>query len=89
MTVPTPVPAGPGPGTHHETSQADPSDAILAPALAALAVGDYRGAADRLQEVVSAAPDLARAHEMLGGLALGVLDDYPRALKHVEISYRL
>jgi len=26
---------------------------------------------------------------MLGGLCLGVLDDYPRALRHLEISYRL
>jgi len=26
---------------------------------------------------------------MLGGLCLGVLDDYPRALRHFEISYRL
>jgi DNA-binding CsgD family transcriptional regulator/tetratricopeptide (TPR) repeat protein len=26
---------------------------------------------------------------MLGGLSLGVLDDYPRARRHLEISYRL
>src|SRR3977135_668344 len=26
---------------------------------------------------------------MLGGLSLGALDDYPRALRHFEISYRL
>jgi rhodanese-related sulfurtransferase len=57
--------------------------------LAALTVGDFRGAAAALEEVVSSAPDLALAHEMLGGLSLGALDDYPRALHHFEISYRL
>jgi len=66
-----------------------PTSALLAPALAALTLGDFRGAATALEEVVSAAPDLAAAHEMLGGLSLGVLDDYPRALQHLEISYRL
>lgn len=76
MAVPRPVPA-------------DTPDAILAPAMAALAMRDYRSAAKMLDEVVSARPDLARAHEMLGGLAVGVLDDYPRALRHLEISYRL
>src|SRR5258708_1128910 len=89
MTVPLRVPAGTGPGPHPEASPADPPDAILGPAMAALAMGDYRGAANTLDEVVSAKPGLARAHEMLGGIALGVLDDYPRALKHLEISYRL
>jgi DNA-binding CsgD family transcriptional regulator len=52
-------------------------------------MGDFRGAAMALEEAVSATPDLAIAHEMLGGLSLGVLDDYPRALQHLEISYRL
>jgi len=89
MALPTPIPAVPGPGTHTQKSPTETPDAILAPALAALAVGDFRGAARMLDEVVSAAPDLALAHEMLGGLALGVLDDYPRALRHLEISYRL
>ncbi|HLQ17219.1 MAG TPA: LuxR C-terminal-related transcriptional regulator [Candidatus Eisenbacteria bacterium] len=89
MTVPLRVPAGTGPGSHPEAPPADPPDAILGPAMAALAMGDYRGAANMLDEVVSAKPDLARAHEMLGGIALGVLDDYPRAFRHLEISYRL
>jgi DNA-binding CsgD family transcriptional regulator/tetratricopeptide (TPR) repeat protein len=66
-----------------------PAPALLSPAFAAFSIGDFRGAARALEEVVSAAPDLALAHEMLGGLSLGVLDDYPRALRHLEISYRL
>src|SRR5260370_18453653 len=57
--------------------------------MAALAMGDHRGPADTRDELVSEKPDLAGADEMLGGIALGVLDDYPRALKHLEISYRL
>ncbi len=89
MALPTPIPAVPGSGTHPQTSPTETPDAILAPALAALAVGDFHGAAKMLGEVVSAVPDLALAHEMLGGLALGVLDDYTRALRHLEISYRL
>jgi DNA-binding CsgD family transcriptional regulator/tetratricopeptide (TPR) repeat protein len=66
-----------------------PTSALLAPALAALTLGDFRGAATALEEALSADPDLATAHEMLGGLSLGVLDDYPRALQHLETSYRL
>jgi DNA-binding CsgD family transcriptional regulator len=66
-----------------------PAQALLSPAYAAFAIGDFRGAATALEEVVSAVPDLALAHEMLGGLSLGVLDDYPRALRHLEVSYRL
>jgi tetratricopeptide (TPR) repeat protein len=65
------------------------ADTPLAPAFAALAQGDFRGAAEALEEAVSAAPDLAQAHEMLGGLSLGALDDYPRAARHLEVSYRL
>lgn len=66
-----------------------PVQALLSPAFAALSIGDFRGAATALEQAVSTAPDLASAHEMLGGLSLGVLDDYPRALRHLEISYRL
>jgi hypothetical protein len=65
-----------------------PTQALLAPAFAALTLGDFRGAATALELAVSADPGLAVAHEMLGGLSLGVLDDYPRALQHFEISYR-
>jgi len=89
MTVLRRIPARPGPGLPPETSPTDAPDSSLAPALAALALGDYRAAAERLDEVIAATPDLAHAQEMLGGLALGVLDDYPRALRHLEISYRL
>jgi len=39
--------------------------------------------------VVSTAPDLAPAHELLGVLFFGALDDYPRARHHLERSYRL
>jgi DNA-binding CsgD family transcriptional regulator/tetratricopeptide (TPR) repeat protein len=77
------------PGTHPEAPALGPSDALLAPVFVALAMGDFRGAASALEEVVSVAPDQARAHEMLGGLSLGVLDDYPRARRHIEVSYRL
>jgi DNA-binding CsgD family transcriptional regulator/tetratricopeptide (TPR) repeat protein len=88
MTTPGPTRAD-GTEANREIEQIAPHDARLAPAFAAFAVGDYRGAAEALEQIVSAAPDLAVAHEMLGGLSLGVLDDYPRALRHLEISYRL
>jgi hypothetical protein len=48
--------------------------------MAAIAAGDYQGAAGT---------DLAPAHELLGGLSLGALDDYERARRHLERSYRL
>jgi DNA-binding NarL/FixJ family response regulator len=90
LTVPGPTPAGQGTGTHPRSNcRIETHDALLAPAFAALAAGDFRGAARALEEVVSAAPDLAPAHEMLGGLSLGALDDYPRALRHLQVSYRL
>ncbi len=57
--------------------------------MAAIAAGDYQGAATALDEAVAAAPDLAPAHELLGGLSLGALDDYERARRHLERSYRL
>jgi DNA-binding CsgD family transcriptional regulator/tetratricopeptide (TPR) repeat protein len=69
--------------------QIEPPDPLLAPAFAAIGIGDYRGAAKALRQIVSIAPNLALAHEMLGGISLGVLDDYPQALRHLEISYRL
>jgi DNA-binding CsgD family transcriptional regulator len=89
MTAARPTPANEETGTHRRAALSMPPDTLLAPALAALGLGDFRGAATALEEVVSVAPDLAMAHEMLGGLSLGVLDDYPRALRHFEISYRL
>jgi DNA-binding CsgD family transcriptional regulator/Tfp pilus assembly protein PilF len=66
-----------------------PLDQLLAPAFAAITAGDFLRAAKALEEVVAAAPDLAQAQEMLGGLRLGALDDYPRAARHLEIAYRL
>ncbi len=64
-------------------------EALLEPAIAALAAGDVHGAATALEDAVAAAPDLAAAHELLGGLAFGALDDYPRARRHLETSHRL
>lgn len=64
-------------------------DARLEPANAAIAAYDFGGAAAILQELVSTTPDLCAAHELLGGLSLGALDDYPRARHHLEIAYRL
>lgn len=89
MTTPDPKPATKETGTAPGALPIGPSDALLAPAFAALAAGDFSGAAEALEEVVSAAPDLAQAHEMLGGLSLGALDDYPRAVRHLQVSYRL
>jgi DNA-binding CsgD family transcriptional regulator len=64
-------------------------DARLEPAYAAVAACDFRGAVASLEELVTAAPDLAAARELLGGLCLGALDDYPRARHHLEVAYRL
>jgi DNA-binding CsgD family transcriptional regulator len=89
MTAARPTPANEGSGPDPGASPSEPPDTLLVPVFAALGKGDFRGAAKALEEAVSAAPDLALAHEMLGGLSLGVLDDYPRALRHLEISYRL
>jgi DNA-binding CsgD family transcriptional regulator/tetratricopeptide (TPR) repeat protein len=71
------------------TSPTEPPDALVAPALAAIASGNFTGAVQSLEQTISVSPRLASAHEMLGRLSLGVLDDYPRALRHIEISYRL
>ena len=89
MTAARPTPANEGKRPHREAPPSMSPDTLLAPGLAALGIGDFRGAATALDEVVSVAPDLALAHEMLGSLSLGALDDYPRALRHFEISYRL
>ena len=50
--------------------------------------GTPKGAKLCLQ-AVSTAPDLAPAHELLGVLFFGALDDYSRARHHLERSYRL
>ncbi len=89
MTTARRTPPDEGTGTHPDAPPDVSPDKLLVPVLAALGVGDFRGAANALEKVVTAAPKLALAHEMLGGLSLGVLDDYPRALRHLEISYRL
>ena len=38
---------------------------------------------------ITAAPDLASAHQVLGGLSCGALDDYARARRHLEVAYRI
>jgi len=76
-------------GTQPGALPTEPSSPLLGAAFAALAVSDFASAAKALEDAVSAEPDLAQAHEMLGGLSLGVLDDYPQARRHLEISYRL
>jgi DNA-binding CsgD family transcriptional regulator/Tfp pilus assembly protein PilF len=89
MTVTGTTSADEGIGANRDASLIATPNQALAPALAALAIGDFRGAAKVLEEVVTVAPDLALAHEMLGGLSLGVLDDYPQARRHFETAYRL
>jgi DNA-binding CsgD family transcriptional regulator/Tfp pilus assembly protein PilF len=64
-------------------------EARIGPAQARLAAGDVQGAVAALEDVVAAAPELAEAHALLGGLYFGALDDYPRARRHLEIAYRL
>ena len=76
-------------GIVREGAPAPPPDALLEPALAAIAAGNFRGAATAVEEAISAAPDLASAHELLGGLSFGALDDYARARRHLEVSYRI
>jgi DNA-binding CsgD family transcriptional regulator len=88
MTAPGPTPSTAETGSIGGELPIGSPDALLAPAFAALARGDIRGAARALEEVVAAAPDLAQAYEMLGGISLGALDDYPRAVRHLENSYR-
>jgi tetratricopeptide (TPR) repeat protein len=41
------------------------------------------------EKAVAAQPGLAPAHYLLGGLAYGALDDYPRAQRHLVVGYRL
>lgn len=74
-----------------EPANAEPqsSDLLLEPAFTQLSMGNFSGAAATLAEVVMVAPELAMAHEMLGGLSLGALDDYPMARRHLGIAYRL
>ena len=76
-------------GIVREGAPAPPHDTLLQPALAAIAAGNFRGAATALEEAISEAPDLASAHELLGGLSFGALDDYARARRHLEVSYRI
>ena len=75
--------------TSGRAEQARAVDPLLASAYSALAKGDFRGAAGALRESVKTVPDSAAAHELLGGLCLGALDDYPLARRHLRISYRL
>lgn len=63
-------------------------EVLLQPASAALMAGDIAGAVSAVEATVAASPDLAQAHELLGGLCFGALDDYARARHHVEIAYR-
>jgi DNA-binding NarL/FixJ family response regulator len=65
------------------------ADAQLQVAQAAIVASDFHGATAVLEDLLAAAPDLAAAHELLGGLCIGALDDYPRARRHLEAAYRL
>jgi DNA-binding CsgD family transcriptional regulator/tetratricopeptide (TPR) repeat protein len=60
----------------------------MEPVFAALMAGDIGGAVSAVERAVAEAPGAAVAHELLGGLAFGALDDYPRARRHVETAYR-
>jgi tetratricopeptide (TPR) repeat protein len=64
-------------------------EALLQPAFAALAGGDITGAVAALEEAVTAEPELAPPHELLGRLSCGALDDYDRARRHLAIACRL
>ena len=72
-----------------DVEPAPPAEALLLPALAALDSGDIPAAVAAAEDAVAALPDLAAAHHLLGSLAYGALDDYPRARRHFEESYRL
>src|SRR5260221_8919729 len=80
MTTRSPQPANAAP---------QPGDLLLEPAFSLLSMGNLSGAAATLADLVMVAPELAVAHEMLGGLSLGALDDYPMARRHLGIAYRL
>jgi hypothetical protein len=62
--------------------------AVLEPALAAVMAGDIAGAVTADEAAVVDDPGLAPAHELLGSICFGALDDYPRARRHLEIAYR-
>ena len=64
-------------------------EALLQPAFAAIASGDFEAAAAALEDAVAAAPELAQCHELLGGVAFGALDDFTRARRHLSTAYRL
>ena len=66
-----------------------PGEALVQSALAALDAGDVRGAVAAADQAVAAVPGLAPAHYLLGVLAYGALDDYPRGQRHLELAYRL
>lgn len=67
----------------------EPGQALLEAAFTALEAGDIHGAVAAAEQAVAVAPELALAHKLLGGLAMGALDDYARAQDHLELSYRL
>ncbi|MDR0358066.1 MAG: hypothetical protein LBJ87_01175, partial [bacterium] len=64
-------------------------EALLQPAFAAIASGDFVAAAASLEDAVTAEPELASCHELLGGVAFGALDDFARAYRHLSTAYRL
>jgi tetratricopeptide (TPR) repeat protein len=65
------------------------TEAPLGRATLCLSVGDVPGAVAALQDAVVRIPEFAEAHQLLGGLCLGSLDDYGRAREHFEIALRL
>ncbi|MBO0705110.1 MAG: hypothetical protein J2P39_07310, partial [Candidatus Dormibacteraeota bacterium] len=66
-----------------------PEPEVLQPAFAAIASGDFVAAAAALHDAVTAEPELAPCHELLGGVAFGALDDFARARRHLSTAYRL
>jgi DNA-binding NarL/FixJ family response regulator len=65
------------------------SEILLGPVWAALSAGYVHGMVAAAERAVAAAPELAPAHELLGGLCVSALDDYPRSRHHLERAYRL
>jgi DNA-binding CsgD family transcriptional regulator/tetratricopeptide (TPR) repeat protein len=64
------------------------AEIALQQAAEAMAASDFSAATALLEEAISVAPDLAPAHELLGGLIICALDDHPRARRHLEHAYR-
>ena len=70
-------------------SEEAPGAPLLDDAFARLMAGDVIGAAEACQAAVDSVPDSAPAHELLGNISVGALDDYPRASRHFEAAYRI